>query len=182
MASIGMAEPYRGPSIRADFEDVLDTVRRGSAPFGEGGVGGEEAAPHAGAPASFAFLQALDAVSEQRSTGLAAGALAERYGDAGIEVIAEESSSEARPSPPEPTLRGEPLAKRDAEPSPVSLAAELGLRAGLKPAELRRLRRAFALENHPDRLAPSRREAASRRMTIANSLIDEALRRTRAPR
>ena len=60
---------------------------------------------------------------------------------------------------------------------PASLIAELGLKAGMTRSELRRLRRRFAIKNHPDRLTPPHREAASRRMTIANSLIDAALRR-----
>jgi hypothetical protein len=63
---------------------------------------------------------------------------------------------------------------------PEALARELGLRPGLTRHELARARRAFALDNHPDRLPPSRRETATRRMTLANALIDAAMRQ--APR
>jgi hypothetical protein len=62
---------------------------------------------------------------------------------------------------------------------PAALAAELGLRDGMARAELQRLRRRFALGNHPDRLGAAQRQIASRRMTIANSLIDAALRRAK---
>lgn len=188
-----MTSPYRGPLIRTDFADVLATVRRGSA----AGIGddvrhadaphGEAAAPDLVAHASFDFLQALDTVSEQLSTQAraAAGGPAGHYAQEDVEATAgeappvrplpgDEQAQEVRPVP----------AEAAADPSagacdPASLAAELGLRAGLQPVELRRIRRAFALANHPDRLDPSRREAASRRMTLANALIDEALRLAR---
>ena len=56
---------------------------------------------------------------------------------------------------------------------------ELHLTPSLTAADLKRLRRRFAKANHPDRVAPAVREQATRRMTIANSLIDEALRGTK---
>jgi hypothetical protein len=58
---------------------------------------------------------------------------------------------------------------------PASVADPLNLRPGLLPGELHRLRRAYALANHPDRVSPWERDAATRRMSIANALIDEAL-------
>ncbi|MFI5010980.1 MAG: hypothetical protein ACHQAY_01400 [Hyphomicrobiales bacterium] len=185
-----MTSPYRGPLIRTDFADVLATIRRDSAP----GIGddasrgnaahGEAASPDATAHASFDFLRALDTVSEQRSMHArpAAVGFTAPYVEEGAEAAAEEAP------PTWPLFEGEqagasPSASAELPPEtcdPISLAAELGLRAGLKPAELKRIRRAFALANHPDRLDPSRREAASRRMTLANSLIDEALRQAKA--
>jgi hypothetical protein len=61
----------------------------------------------------------------------------------------------------------------------LDVAAELGLTPDLSTADLHRIRRAFALSNHPDRVVPEHRELATRRMTVANALIDQALR-TRA--
>lgn len=62
---------------------------------------------------------------------------------------------------------------------PEALALELGLgTAGA--ADLGRLRRSFALANHPDRVAPHLRQRALARMQMANRLIDEAKRRALA--
>jgi hypothetical protein len=72
---------------------------------------------------------------------------------------------------PEPA-RGPMLAM-----DPDGLACELGLAAASTPEELHRIRRRFALSNHPDRVAPALRAVATRRMMIANRLIDEALAR-----
>lgn len=58
---------------------------------------------------------------------------------------------------------------------PADIAAELAITAFMSHEELNRLRRRFALANHPDRLAPVHRDTATRRMMIANRLIDEAI-------
>lgn len=58
---------------------------------------------------------------------------------------------------------------------PRDIAAELAITAETTTAELYRLRRGFALDNHPDRLAPHYRESATRRMMIANRMIDDAI-------
>ncbi len=58
---------------------------------------------------------------------------------------------------------------------PQEIAAELGITGTTSLEELHRLRRRFALSNHPDRLAPIYRETATRRMMIANRLIDDAI-------
>jgi hypothetical protein len=60
-----------------------------------------------------------------------------------------------------------------------SVADELQLTADLTMDDLHRIRREFALANHPDRVAPPMRERATRRMTIANALIDEAIQLAR---
>jgi hypothetical protein len=59
---------------------------------------------------------------------------------------------------------------------PEALARELGL-GTVGAADLGRLRRNFALKNHPDRVAPHLRQRALARMQMANRLIDEAKRR-----
>lgn len=59
--------------------------------------------------------------------------------------------------------------------SPRDIAAELDITDHTTVAELYRLRRTFALNNHPDRLAPHYRETATRRMMIANRMIDDAI-------
>ncbi|QBR71479.1 hypothetical protein CU048_09520 [Beijerinckiaceae bacterium] len=62
------------------------------------------------------------------------------------------------------------------------IAEELGLKRDLASGELRRIRREFAKNNHPDRFEPSRRVLAARRMSIANMLIDAQLKQSRSGR
>jgi hypothetical protein len=69
----------------------------------------------------------------------------------------------------------EPLLEAIASCEQDAIAEELGLSDHLSPTDLKKLRRAFARANHPDRLAPSQRELATHRMTIANMLIDRQL-------
>ncbi|MGE0850227.1 MAG: hypothetical protein AB7O44_11495 [Hyphomicrobiaceae bacterium] len=61
-----------------------------------------------------------------------------------------------------------------------AVARELRLSNDLEPAELERIRRRFAYRNHPDRVAPGFKGQALERMTIANVLIDQALKAARA--
>ena len=68
--------------------------------------------------------------------------------------------------------REPPRRKSDKE----TVAEELRLHAGLTRGDLRRIRRDFALRNHPDRVPPWCRDEANQRMTIANTLIDRALK------
>ncbi|WP_102959386.1 hypothetical protein [Mangrovicella endophytica] len=80
--------------------------------------------------------------------------------------------------PAEPPL----AAAAEIDPSRFStnaedVARELGLKPELKLRDLRRIRRTFAADNHPDRVPAEWREAANRRMTIANMMIDEAIGR-----
>jgi hypothetical protein len=180
-----MAGLNGGPALRADFADILDTVGRDADESAfENEAPGLEPAGRDAVGASFDFLLALDTIAERQAPAPeeeAGNAFADLYADIAVETSAE-------PAPPEPSAAAEPDAGTlRAEPAalpescdPQELATELGLRPGLKPAELRRIRRAFALDNHPDRLDVAHRELASRRMTLANSLIDEALRQTKA--
>ena len=57
-----------------------------------------------------------------------------------------------------------------------SVAEELHLRPRHTAKELRRIRREFARGNHPDRVPAPLRDRATRRMVIANTLIDQALK------
>lgn len=71
-----------------------------------------------------------------------------------------------------------PLAEDRLPPvDPDSIAAELGLDGDATGADFNRLRRSFAFDNHPDRVAPHLRQRAAIRMQIANMLIDDARRR-----
>jgi hypothetical protein len=61
-----------------------------------------------------------------------------------------------------------------------AVALELHLSDDLEPAEIERRRRAFAYRNHPDRFGPAHQALALQRMTVANVLIDRALRVARS--
>jgi hypothetical protein len=61
-----------------------------------------------------------------------------------------------------------------------AVALELQLSDTLEPAELERMRRRFAYRNHPDRVGPTQQARALQRMTVANALIDQALKAARA--
>jgi hypothetical protein len=56
-----------------------------------------------------------------------------------------------------------------------AVAAELRLSTARSGEDLRRIRRSFAMRNHPDRVPDWLRDEATRRMRIANALIDDAM-------
>jgi hypothetical protein len=57
-----------------------------------------------------------------------------------------------------------------------SIAAELDLPGAFTDEDLKRIRRRFMWNNHPDRRPDVPRELANRRVAIANMLIDHAQR------
>jgi hypothetical protein len=57
-----------------------------------------------------------------------------------------------------------------------AIARELNLDASKSIADLLRVRRAFALRNHPDLLPQEERGQATERMALANFLIDQEIR------
>jgi len=63
--------------------------------------------------------------------------------------------------------------------SEAKVAEDLALAACRSEQQLRDRRRLFALENHPDRVPPQFHDQATRRMMIANQMIDAALRKLR---
>jgi len=81
-----------------------------------------------------------------------------------------ESFGKTPPPPPPPP---KPVAQPSVKPTDV--ARELRLRSSHTVEQLIEIRRRFALANHPDRVPPVIREAATVRMGIANMLIDEAI-------
>jgi len=113
------------------------------------------------------------------TTGLAfdvmegVSAASQRVGEAYFDNLGPELAIEAPPPPqPEPVMPAH-LARI----APEEIAAELAISAADTQQTLNEKRRAFAKANHPDSAAQPFRDNANRRMTIANLLIDEALRR-----
>ncbi|KAA1182588.1 hypothetical protein FP026_10995 [Rhizobium tropici] len=82
---------------------------------------------------------------------------------------------EPAPQEPEPPTMPEHLSRTSRE----EIAAELAITAEHTREILQEKRRGFAKANHPDSVAALFREQATTRMTLANQLIDEAIRRLR---
>jgi hypothetical protein len=131
------------------------------------------------------FEQALKA-AERAATGIRAesggeGSAATYRGRIVLDCLMEQAEQAAHPT--HDTLAGlyekvsSHLPPYTADASHYAeVAEELGLRPGLASQELTRMRRAFALANHPDRFGPEHHDQATRRMAIANILIDRALK------
>lgn len=85
----------------------------------------------------------------------------------------------AEPEPePEPAPEPEPVMPEHlSRIAPAEIAAELAISSADTVSSLGEKRRSFAKANHPDRVLPQFRDNATRRMTLANLLIDEAVRR-----
>ncbi|MGY5801824.1 hypothetical protein ACXHMN_10850 [Rhizobium sp. LEGMi12c] len=95
----------------------------------------------------------------------------------GDPIILPEIEPEPEPAPqaPQPPVMPEHLARTSRE----EVAAELAITTDLTREALQEKRRSFAKANHPDSVAALFREQATTRMTLANQLIDEAIRRLR---
>jgi hypothetical protein len=103
-----------------------------------------------------------------------------RPGQAYLDVLEIDAPPEAASSPVVPAP--EPLAEAVIPAhltriSPQDVAAELAISARDTVQSLGEKRRAFAKRNHPDGIDAKFRENAAKRMTIANLLIDEAIKR-----
>jgi hypothetical protein len=90
----------------------------------------------------------------------------------GDPVILPELEPEPEPAPQEPIMP-EHLSRISRE----EVAAELAITSEHTREVLQEKRRHFAKVNHPDSVAALFREQATTRMTLANQLIDEAIRR-----
>ena len=131
-----------------DFSDLLDELLTEAAVE-------EEAVPASG---SVDFLSVVNELHSGRIV-ITKDQLASVY-EAGSEPVAPEA-------PAEPVL-----VIPSTDPADVSL--ELGIVPAMSRGALDAIRRKFAFDNHPDRVAPQLREVAMQRMQIANMLIDEA--------
>ena len=140
----------------ADFSSLLDARARAAA----GSEAGTSLPRHA--RSVYAIDTRREGGSQSSNPPSATEALRRIYAD--------ESTAAATPPPP--------LCDRE------TIAGELRLTPELTARDLERVRREFALANHPDRVAPLDRDLATRRMTLANTLIDQALqdKRPRARR
>lgn len=144
--------PRPPTSHRHDFDHLLDArIAVGSAP--------QAAAPDEPPPSPL-VRQALFGMQEswQARADAPAGDFAQRY------------ETDGRQAASVPAVQGSVM---------ETVAAELGLTRELTVDDLNRVRRDFALANHPDRVAPALGHYATQRMTAANTLIDQALKQKR---
>jgi len=130
------------------------------------------------------FDQVLEAVEREAELDKAGERAAAYRGRIVLECLLEQAGR--APSPTRDTLAElyvdmpQQLPLDAARPSDyAAVAEELGLRPGLTSRQLSGIRRAFALANHPDRIPSPHRGQATRRMAIANILIDRALKEGR---
>lgn len=73
------------------------------------------------------------------------------------------------------SIEASPEVSPDSNATARIIALELGLNDAMSVEEIKRIRRDFALRNHPDVVADGDRMGATMRMQIANLMIDEAL-------
>ncbi|MBY4609676.1 hypothetical protein K6M90_18705 [Rhizobium sp. 9T] len=103
----------------------------------------------------------------------------QRIGEAYFDNLEHEAAA-GRVEKPGPLLPPEPVMPDHlTRTAPQEVAAELAISATDTPLTLGEKRRAFARANHPDGVALPFRDNATKRMMLANLLIDEALRRLR---
>ncbi|MBB5700261.1 hypothetical protein FHS76_000099 [Ochrobactrum daejeonense] len=115
--------------------------------------------------------------------GLASAVFSAGLGDApdaprhteNLEALFDVEPAAAGATLPEAEAERQAITRRMQNQSPDAIGGELALRPGLKRAEIQRLRRRFAAENHPDRLPQEFRAAAEQRMKTANALLDAAM-------
>jgi hypothetical protein len=167
----------------ADFAEILADLERSRAPEPSGPVAVAsacDAPPGTGAPES-AFVRRAGTGFSNRSSRIWSSFPWRRIGNRKAEVsriaaayaqeAAEHRSAEEPPAfEPRAIPRDPPRSENEV------IAEELGLTRHLDTADLRQLRRDFAKQNHPDRCTPAQRPRAARRMSIANMLIDAALK------
>lgn len=108
------------------------------------------------------------------SAGLGDAPAAPRHTE-NLEALFDVEPAAAGATPPEAETERQAIARRMQNQSPDEIGRELALRPGLKRAEIQRLRRRFAADNHPDRLPEEFRAAAEQRMKTANALLDAVL-------
>ncbi len=171
MVHAGTDAPLREREISArakkDFASLLDDLF----------VAPQEAEGSGAAPSiPFDYLSVVDELHSGRIKVSGEAAAAE-YREVGADLSAEFAAlldqvkvALADETPPAAEEKLPPV-------DPDSIAAELGLDGDVAGMDFNRLRRSFAFDNHPDRVAPHLRQRAAIRMQIANMLIDDARRR-----
>jgi hypothetical protein len=151
---------------RDEFLRALEEARRAAMADDEESSAVHERAA-GGLPRSSEFLRTVEGMAGRLRSYISAGLLARLYSDGATRPADTEADAASQPAPP---------AAAPTKTEQEAVLDELHLTPNLTSEELARIRREFAKTNHPDRVLPPRRDEATRRMTIANSVIDEAMR------
>jgi hypothetical protein len=154
MSRLSKESPEDTPE--AEFRRILADVRRAEA-LGEGPPRQEG---ELATPAPSLSIEALFSLEEApaRAPGGAS------HWTAALAWLEEqEEPAAAAPAPRQPKAE-----------SPEAILAELGLSERLTHDEIGQLRRLYMWRNHPDRHSEAERENATRRVAIANMLLDRA--------
>ncbi len=157
-------------SKRDEFIEALEEARR-AATGSMDEPADEPLRPETLHPASFEFRRVIDDLAVKVRSYVSANILSRLYAENASQPEAQHRT-EAPPRATPPPLP--PKSDQDA------VLDELHLTPNLSAGDLVKLRRDYAKTHHPDRVQPDNRDEATRRMTIANVLIDEALRRRKA--
>ncbi|WP_274426856.1 hypothetical protein [Chelativorans sp. YIM 93263] len=115
-----------------------------------------------------AHLVSLDHLSVAEELHSGRISIAENFVEAAYSMFAHGSAA------PEKAENGDNEVEPEPSVDPGDIARELGLVKRFRPRDLDRLRRDFALRNHPDRVPEHLRARAMIRMQVANMLIDDA--------
>jgi hypothetical protein len=156
---------FRRPTLTHAFERALDDARLDV----PGGETDDDSSPTE--DTTQRFKDAIESLPELASAAKYVGAhsLAAAY-----KAEAEQAEKVEKAEPADvPKAAREPRAER---PQPVRRPQPIKLRPGLAVRDLKRLRRQYALDNHPDRVPAEMREEAARVMAEANAAIDKALK------
>jgi len=162
---------------RDEFLRALEEARRAAM-----GAEEETSAPRAASQprGGVEFLRTLENMAGRVKTYVSTRILAGLYAERDPVEAADTAAREVPPQAPPPQPPPQP--PKPAKSEHETVVEELHLTSNLSADDLKHLRRQFAKVNHPDRVSAAAREQATRRMTIANVLIDEALRGKRAAR
>ena len=151
-----LSEKAAEETPEAQFRRILADVRRAEA-LGEGPARQESAFANLPPSLSVDALLSLDDGQAMAPGGAAHWAAALAW--------LEEQDEPAASAPAPRQLKDE---------SPEAILAELGLSDRLTHDEISQLRRLYMWRNHPDRHSEAERENATRRVAIANMLLDRA--------
>jgi hypothetical protein len=151
-----LSEEAAEETPEAQFRRILADVRRAEA-LGEGPSRQESAFPNLPPSLSVDALLSLD-----DGQGTAPGG-ASHWAAALAWLEEQDEPAASAPAPRQPR-----------DESPEAILAELGLSERLTHDEISQLRRLYMWRNHPDRHSEAERENATRRVAIANMLVDRA--------
>jgi hypothetical protein len=151
---VGAMSRLSKESPEAEFRRILGDVRRGV--VSDDDPSRQEREFAIGAPSL--SLESLFSIDEATAPGDAS------HWAAALAWL--EDQDEPAPSAPAP--------RQPKDESPEAILDELGLSERLTYDEISQLRRLYMWRNHPDRHGEAERENATRRVAIANMLLDRA--------